>query len=150
MEINIKQTEILSWRYLSTGTIDIYIYIFTYISNGLRLSTLPQRVLNTHMRGWLLWLLKKVQTQVICTTMVSWMIPIVRQSKTDLIHRQVMRPFRHGCELSQFLTAWRFVLSMKPWSYIWLEFGLFSTIIYIYGIMKKRFSSLIELTNKLI
>ena len=27
--------------------------------------------------------------------MVSW-IPIVRQSKTDLIHRQVMRPLRHG------------------------------------------------------
>ena len=24
------------------------------------------------------------------------------------------------------------VLSMKPWSYIWLEFGLFSTIIYVY------------------
>ena len=36
------------------------------------------------------------------------------------------------CEFSQFLTAWRLVLSMKPWSYIWLEFGLFSTIIYIY------------------
>ena len=27
--------------------------------------------------------------------------------------------------------AWRLVLSMKPWSYIWLEFGLFSTIIAI-------------------
>ena len=96
------------------------------------------------MRGWLLKLLKKVQAQVICTTMVSWIIPIVRQSKTDSIHRQVMRPLRHGgslhnvrdaslvCDLSQFLTAWRLVLSMKPWSYIWLEFGLFSTIIYIY------------------
>ena len=36
------------------------------------------------------------------------------------------------CGLSQFLTAWRLVLPMKPWSYIWLEFGLFSTIIYIY------------------
>ena len=71
----------------------IYIYIK---SNGLCLSTLPQRVLNTHMHGWLLWLLKKVQTQVICTTMVSWIIPIVRQSKTDLIHRQVMRPLRFG------------------------------------------------------
>ena len=35
------------------------------------------------------------------------------------------------CESSQFLTAWRLVLSMKPWSYIWLEFGLFSTIIAI-------------------
>ena len=33
------------------------------------------------------------------------------------------------CDLQ---TAWRLVLSMKPWSYIWLEFGLFSTIIYIY------------------
>ena len=31
----------------------------------------------------------------------------------------------------QFLTAWRLVLSMKPWSYMWLEFGLFSTIIAI-------------------
>ena len=28
-------------------------YIYIYISNGLCLSTLPQRVLNTHMRGWL-------------------------------------------------------------------------------------------------
>ena len=27
--------------------------------------------------------------------------------------------------------SWRLVLSMKPWSYIWLEFGLFSTIIAI-------------------
>ena len=36
------------------------------------------------------------------------------------------------CESSQFLTAWRLVLSMKPLSYTWLEFGLFSTIIYIY------------------
>ena len=35
------------------------------------------------------------------------------------------------CESSQFLTAWRLVLSMKPWSYIWLDFGLFSTIIAI-------------------
>ena len=35
------------------------------------------------------------------------------------------------CDLSQFLTAWRLVLSMKPWSYIWLEIGLFSTIIAI-------------------
>ena len=41
-------------------------------------------------------LLKKVQTQVICTTMVSWMIPIVGQSKTDFMHRQVMHPLRHG------------------------------------------------------
>ena len=87
--------------------------------------------------------------------MVSWIIPIVRQSKTDLIHRKEMRPLRRGgshfvnlqnlqngclhdvrdaslfCESSQFLTAWRLVLSMKPWSYIWLEFGLFSTIITI-------------------
>ena len=35
------------------------------------------------------------------------------------------------CESGQFLTAWRLVLYMKPWSYIWLEFGLFSTIIAI-------------------
>ena len=32
------------------------------------------------------------------------------------------------CDLQ---TAWRLVLSMKPWSYMWLEFGLFSTIIAI-------------------
>ena len=84
--------------------------------------------------------------------MVSLIIPIVGQSKTDLIHRQVMRPLRHGgshfvnlrngclhdvrdaslvCGLSQFLTAWRLVFCMKPWSYIWLEFGHFSTIIAI-------------------
>ena len=96
---------------------------------------------------------KKVQSQVICTTMVSWIIPIVRQSKTDLNRRQMMRPLRHGgshfvnalqngclhdvrdasfvCDLSQFLTAWRLVLSMIPWSYLWLEIGLFTTIIAI-------------------
>ena len=52
----------------------IYIYVYIiYISNGLCLSTLPQRVLNTHMCGWLLLILKKVQTQVLCKTMVSWM-----------------------------------------------------------------------------
>ena len=71
----------------------LYIYIYIYISNGLCLSTLPQRVLNTHMRGWLLLLLKKVQTEVICTTMVSWIIPIVRQSVNHkkilwVIHKQ--------------------------------------------------------------
>ena len=32
------------------------------------------------------------------------------------------------CDLQ---TAWWLVLSMKPWSYIWLEFGLIWTIIYI-------------------
>ena len=37
----------------------LYIYVYIYISNGLCFSTLPQRVLNTHMRGWLLLLLKK-------------------------------------------------------------------------------------------
>ena len=64
--------------------------------------------------------------------MVSWIIPIVRQSKTDLIHRQEMRPLRHGgSHFVNLLIAWRLVLSMKPWSYIWLEFGLFSTIIAI-------------------
>ena len=37
------------------------------------------------------------------------------------------------CESSQFLTAWRLVLSMKPWSKIWLEFGLFfNNYIYMY------------------
>ena len=36
------------------------------------------------------------------------------------------------CDLQ---TAWRMVLSMKPWSYIWLEFGLFSTIIFIYIVL---------------
>ena len=55
---------------------------------------------------------KKVQTQVICTTMVSWIIPIVRQSKTDLIHWQEMRLLRHGG--SHFVKF-----------YIWLEFGTF-------------------------
>ena len=39
---------------------------------------------------------KKVQSQVICMTMVSWIIPVVRQSKTDLNRRQMMRPLRHG------------------------------------------------------
>ena len=35
------------------------IYIYIYIPNGLCLSTLPEWVLNTHMRGLLLLLLKK-------------------------------------------------------------------------------------------
>ena len=40
--------------------------------------------------------------------MVSWIIPIVRQSKTDLIHRQVMRPVRHGGGhfVNQWFTKW--------------------------------------------
>ena len=56
-----------------------------------------------------IYLLKKVQTQVICTTMVSWIIPIVRQSKTDWIHRQVMRPLRHGGS--------HFVNPYYPWNH---------------------------------
>ena len=39
------------------NTVLWYICIYICISNGLCLSTLPQRVLNTHMRGWLLLLL---------------------------------------------------------------------------------------------
>ena len=33
--------------------------LYIYISNGMFFSTLPQIVLNTHMRAWLLVLLKK-------------------------------------------------------------------------------------------
>ena len=44
-------------------------------------------------------------------------------------------PWRKGriicLRFKSVLTAWRLVLSMKPWSYIWLEVGLFSTIIAI-------------------
>ena len=39
--------------------------------------------------------------------MVSWIIPIVRQSKTDLIHRQEMRPLRHGGIFTKWLPPWR-------------------------------------------
>ena len=40
--------------------------------------------------------------------MVSWIIPIVRQSKTDLIHRQEMRPLRHGgSHFTKWLPPWR-------------------------------------------
>ena len=52
------------------------------------------------------------------------------------------------CDLQ---TAWRLVLSMKPWSYIWLEIGLFSTIIYIYILhhcISKQRASLAKISDK--
>ena len=40
--------------------------------------------------------------------MVSWIIPIVSQSKTDLIHKQVIRPLRHeGSHFTKWLPPWR-------------------------------------------
>ena len=51
------------------------------------------------------------------STMVSWIIPIVRQSKTDCVHRQVMRPLRHGGCLKQVEImasySWYGILSMN-------------------------------------
>ena len=32
----------------------------------------------------------------------------------------------HSNDFCDLQTAWRLVLSMKPWSYIWLEFGFFN------------------------
>ena len=100
------------------------------------------------MISWIIPIVRQSKTDLFHRQVMRPLrIPIVRQSKTDLFHRQVMSPLRHNlqngylhdvrdaslvCGISQFLTAWRLVLSMKPWSYIWLEFGLFSTIIYIY------------------
>ena len=60
--------------------------IYIYISNGLCMSTLPQKVLNTHMRGWLL----------LYDHGFMDVIPIVSQSKIDFIHKQVIRPLLHG------------------------------------------------------
>ena len=57
-----------------------------------------------------------------------------KKSKLKFLQNGCLHDVRDAslvCESSQFLTAWRLVLSMKPWSYIWLEFGLFSTIIAI-------------------
>ena len=48
------------------------------------------------------------------------------------------------CDLQ---TAWRLVLSMKPWSYIRLEFGLFSTIIAIIRACACWALFLVTLTN---
>ena len=65
----------------------------------------------------------------------AWMIAIIVEKLQNNLQNGCLHDVRDAslaCELSQFLTAWRLVLSMKPWSYIWLEFGLFSTIIYIY------------------
>ena len=55
--------------------------------------------------------------------MVSWIIPIVRQSKTDLIHRQEMRPLRHGG--SHFVNL-HFTKWLPPWrkgriSCLWIK-----------------------------
>ena len=48
--------------------------------------------------------------------MVSWIIPIVRQWKTDLIHRQVMRPLRHGgSRVVKWLPPWL----PDDWYYPW-------------------------------
>ena len=67
----------------------VYIYVYIGVSlfvrsiyiiyNGLCVSTLPQRVLNTQMRGYC-W---KIQTQIIYATMVPWMY-LLHQSPGSL------------------------------------------------------------------
>ena len=57
----------------------------------------------------------------------SWMQPFCNALQNGCLHD--VRDASLVCGFRQFLTAWRLLLSMKPWSYIWLEFGLFSTII---------------------
>ena len=62
-------------------------------------------------------------------SLTSWGQPFCKHSQNGCLHD--VRDASFVCDLSQFLTAWRLVLSMKPWSYIWLEIGLFSTTIAI-------------------
>ena len=58
---------------------------YTAGSNGLCLSTLPQKMLNTHMRGWLLLLLKNSELKSAMRPRFLGCIetPIVRQSVND-------------------------------------------------------------------
>ena len=82
---------------------------------------------NTNRQAVKNWL----DSQTRDASLTSWRQPFCKSNlQNGCLHD--VRDASLVCESSQFLTAWRLVLSMKPWSYIWLEFGLFSTIIYIY------------------
>ena len=85
---------------------------------------------NTNRQAVKNWL----DSQTRDASLTSWRQPFYKMIFGDLQNGCLhdVRDASLVCESSQFLTAWRLVLSMKPWSYIWLEFGLFSTIIYIY------------------
>ena len=63
----------------SCSLLYIYIYIYIYIKWTVFVNVTTKSAQHAHAR-MIARLLKKVQTQVICTTMVSWIIPIVRQS----------------------------------------------------------------------
>ena len=92
----------------------------------------------------------KVQTQVIYTTMVSWTIPIVRQSKTDLIHQKVMRPLRHGgSHCTKWLPPWRkgritclFQLTEYIYIYLYIYMRILDGYIRLFGcLFRKIFTS---------
>ena len=81
---------------------------------------------NTNRQAVKNWL----DSQTTDASLTSWRQPFCKFKGRKWITPN-LRDASLVCESSQFLTAWRLVLSMKPWSYIWLEFGLFSTIIAI-------------------
>ena len=85
---------------------------------------------NTNRQAVKNWL----DSQTRDASLTSWRQPFCKMIFGDLQNGCLhdVREASLVCESSQFLTAWRLVLSMKPWLYIWLEFGLFSTIIYIF------------------
>ena len=109
---------------------NIYIYIYIYIYIIVEKSPNSSHMYdhgfmdNTNRQAVKNWL----DSQTRDASLTSWRQPFC-DLQNGCLHD--VRDASLVCESSQFLTAWRLVLSMKPWSYIWLEFGLFSTIIAI-------------------
>ena len=108
--------------YIHTHT-HIYIYVYIYIvekspnsshmyDHGFMDNTNRQAVKN--------WL----DSQTRDASHTTWRQPFCKKKKKNSCLHDV-RDASLVYESSQFLTAWRLVLSMKPWSYIRLEFGLF-------------------------
>ena len=102
----------------------IYIYIYIIVEKSPNSSHMYDHGFmdNTNRQAVKNWL----DSQTRDASLTSWRQP---PWQNGCLHD--VRDASLVCESSQFLTAWRLVLSMKPWSYIWLEFGLFSTIIAI-------------------
>ena len=123
--------------YLSTCiylSIYLSIYIFIYI-HIYQMDCVCQRYhkeCSTHSKCvddcYNCWKNSKLKSFV--RPLVSWIIPIVRQSKTDLIHKQVMRSLRHGG--SHFVIKW-----LPPWrkgriTCLWIVAKWLAPNVYIY------------------
>ena len=130
----------LSYRNIFTHTHIYYIYIYIIVEKSPNSSHMYDHGFmdNTNRQAVKNWL----GSQTRDASITSWRQPFYRALTSSKFGCFYLIDLQNGClhdvrdaslvcESSQFLTAWRLVLSMKPWSYIWLEFGLFSTIIAI-------------------